>query len=402
VAEFKPAPGVRLFIIDDEAIVYAHAAQKLYAFNTAATFIWCGLELGQGEAEVTQGLAYASGISAEEAGRRVAEALGSWRDLGLLAGSVADERRPPRRFRERPRGRPASSLAAYATARFVDERVYALLGAAIRVRFASMEQRDFVHPILAHLERPDAAPTATVDLVEDAGTHHICLDGAIENSCDGIDRIGPVVKWLVWEAAVNTHRFFLDIHAGVVGDGESVILLPAASGSGKSSLTAALSRAGFDYFSDEIALLEEPGLTVRPIPLAVCVKSTGWDVMAPFFPEVRSLKSHHRGDNKIVRYVPPPPFTNGSDAGRSYPVRRIIFPQYRPGAATALKPLARVAALQRLMAECLVVPVPLTLRRITRLVRWIKQIDCYELPMSSLEHAVELVRGAGRVPQRGM
>ena len=114
--------------------------------------------------------------------------------------------------------------------------------------------------------------------------------------------------------------------------------------------------------------------------------------MAPFFPEVRSLKSHHRGDNKIVRYVPPPPFTNGSDAGRSYPVRRIIFPRYRPDAQTALKPLARVEALHRLMAECLVVPVPLTPRRVARLVRWIKGLDCYELPMSSLTEAVDQVR----------
>ena len=235
----------------------------------------------------------------------------------MLGSGVDAALRPPRRRRKRARGRPASSLQAYGAARFVDERVYALLGAAVRVRFTSGEQHDFVHPILAHLERPEAAPTATVELIEESGTHHICLDGAVDRSVAGIDRIGPVVKWLVWEAAVNTHRFFLDIHAGVVGDGESVTLLPAASGSGKSSLTAALSRAGFDYFSDEIALLEEPALTVRPIPLAVCVKSTGWDLMAPFFPELRSLKSHHRADDKIVRYVPPPSFTNGSDAGRS-------------------------------------------------------------------------------------
>jgi hypothetical protein len=393
VAEFKPAPGVRLFIIDNESIVYAHAAQKLYAFNTAATFIWCGLELGQGKAAVARGLAGTAALTIDDAKRRVAAALKSWQELGLLGGPAGKVLRPPRRLRKRPRGPDASLLPRYGAARFVDGRIYALLGAAVRVRFASIEQRDFVHPILAHLERPGAAPTATVELIEESGTHHICLDGAVENSLDGIDRVGPVVKWLVWEAAVNSHRFFLDIHAGVVGDGNSVTLLPAAAGSGKSSLTAALSRAGFDYFSDEIALLEEPALTVRPIPLAVCVKSTGWDLLAPFFPEVRSLKSHHRADNKIVRYVPPPPFINGSDAGRTYPVRRIIFPRYRPGVETTLKPVTRVEALQRLMGECLVVPVPLTLRRITRLVRWIKQIDCYELPMSSLDEAVRQVRG---------
>ena len=43
--EFKPVPGVRLFIIDNQSIVYSHAAQKLFTFNTAATFLWCAFEI---------------------------------------------------------------------------------------------------------------------------------------------------------------------------------------------------------------------------------------------------------------------------------------------------------------------------------------------------------------------
>ena len=66
MADFNPAPGVRLFIVDDAAIVYAHGAQKLAAFNPAATFIWCAFELGQGQAEVAQGLAKTAGLSAAE------------------------------------------------------------------------------------------------------------------------------------------------------------------------------------------------------------------------------------------------------------------------------------------------------------------------------------------------
>ena len=393
--EFQPAPGVRLFIIDDGAVVYAHAAQKIYAFNTAATFIWCGLELGQNREEVAGQLAATSGIALGEAQRRVSDAVDSWRGLGLLGeGASLEVRQPRRRSRRRPQGRPASALPGYAEARFVEDRVYALLSAAVRVRYGSAEQRDYVHPILAHLENRHAPSTLDIKLIDDGGTHHVCRNGSVEASLDSVDRIGPVVKWLVWEAAVNTHQFLLDIHAGVVGDGEGVMLFPARAGSGKSSLTAALSRAGFDYFSDEIALLEEPGLTVRPIPLAICVKSTGWDLMAPYFPGLPTLKSHRRGDGKTVRYVPPPPLGKGSDPSRSYPVRRIVFPRYEADAKTALKPLPRVEALRRLLEECLVVPVPLTQRRAGRLVRWIKQIDCYELPMSSLEEAVDLVRSA--------
>ena len=69
-------------------------------------------------------------------------------------------------------------------------------------------------------------------------------------------------------------------------------------------------------------------------------------------------------------------------------MRHIVFPRYRPDATTALTPLKRVEALRRLMDECLVVAVPLTMRRVQRLVRWIGQIDCFELPMSSLGEAV--------------
>jgi hypothetical protein len=243
--------------------------------------------------------------------------------------------------------------------------------------------------------RPRPRPTSTIEVIADGDRHHVCQNGAVERANVALDEIGPTVKWLVWEAAINSHRFFLNIHAGVISDGKNVTLLPAAPGSGKSSLTAALSRAGLDYFSDEVALIEEPDMTVRPTPLAVCVKSTGWDLMAPLFPELRTLRTHRRGDGKIVRYVPPPPFVRGSRADRAYPVRRIVFPKYVAGGETTLTPLPRVEALSRLMEECLAVPVPLTLRRVQRLVRWIRQVDCHDLKVAALDAAVARITGLG-------
>jgi hypothetical protein len=390
--EFKPPPGVRLFIIDDQSVVYSHAAQKLYVFNTAATFLWCAFEIDPDPATVVRELAVHASVNEPEARRRVDEALASWRELGLIGAADAAPKRPSRRLRKRAKGRPASSLPAYKKRRFVAEETYALLGAAIRVRYASRAQRSFVHPILGHLKKTRGRPTSTIELIADGERHHICQSGAVERGNVALDEIGPTVKWLLWEAAINSHRFFLNIHAGAVGDGKGVIMLPAAPGSGKSSLTAALSRSGLDYFSDEITLLEEPDLALRPIPLAVCVKSTGWELMTPLFPNLPKLKVHRRGDGKIVRYVPPPPFRHGTRRDRTYPVRAIVFPKYVADAGTKLTPILRVDALSRLMEECLVVPVPLTLRRIQRLVRWIKGIRCYELKMSSLDQAVNLVR----------
>jgi hypothetical protein len=54
------------------------------------------------------------------------------------------------------------------------------------------------------------------------------------------------------------------VHAGVVGWGGQAIVIPGRSYTGKSTLVAALVRAGATYYSDEYAVLDAQGL-VTPI-----------------------------------------------------------------------------------------------------------------------------------------
>jgi len=58
-------------------------------------------------------------------------------------------------------------------------------------------------------------------------------------------------------------RKWVFVHAGCVAVGGQAIVLPGRSMTGKSSLTAALVRAGAEYYSDEYAVLDSRGL-VRP------------------------------------------------------------------------------------------------------------------------------------------
>ena len=76
----------------------------------------------------------------------------------------------------------------------------------------------------------------------------IHCDRQVHAECSGITELAPVVKSLIWVTAVNQHEFFLDIHAGVIGDGEKCIVLPGPPGSGKSTLTAALVHAGYQFY----------------------------------------------------------------------------------------------------------------------------------------------------------
>ena len=64
-------------------------------------------------------------------------------------------------------------------------------------------------------------------------------------------------------AARAKDRLF--VHAGVVGWRGRAIVLPGRSFTGKTSLTAALVRAGADYYSDEYAVFDDEG-RVHPYP----------------------------------------------------------------------------------------------------------------------------------------
>jgi hypothetical protein len=199
------------------------------------------------------------------------------------------------------------------------------------------------------------------------------------------------MKGLLRQLALDRDDFFLELHAGVVSDGTDCIVLPGAPGSGKTTLTAGLVFSGFEYFSDEVGLLDEESLRLRPVPLGLGVKPGAVDTLAELFPEVRQLEIHSREDGQQVRYLSLPA-ARSAPAGVTREAKWLIFPRYGRNLGTALKPLGRPEALRRLMHECMVLPKLLDETRVERLVRWMRQLRCYELPMNSLDRAVELVK----------
>jgi hypothetical protein len=64
------------------------------------------------------------------------------------------------------------------------------------------------------------------------------------------------------------------VHAGVVGWRGRAIVLPGRSFSGKTTLTAALVRAGATYYSDEYAVFDTQG-RVHPFPKPLAVREEG-------------------------------------------------------------------------------------------------------------------------------
>ena len=117
------------------------------------------------------------------------------------------------------------------------------------------------------------------------------------------------------------------VHAGVVGIGGSALLLPGAPGAGKSTLVAALLRAGAEYASDEFAVL---------------------DTCGQVWPYARWLALR---DGDGVRRIPAASLTSRMVSG-PLPVRTIVFTAYRAGSTFAARPLPVPECVLRLLAHC--------------------------------------------------
>lgn len=77
------------------------------------------------------------------------------------------------------------------------------------------------------------------------------------------------------QAAIGDCEHFA-VHAGVVGNANGVIAMPALSGGGKSTLTASLVKAGFGYLSDEALVVDDDGAVIPyPKPFALSAWSSG-------------------------------------------------------------------------------------------------------------------------------
>jgi hypothetical protein len=107
-------------------------------------------------------------------------------------------------------------------------------------------------------------------MLDDEYGYRVRDGDGIETLCGELDLAIGLMR-LQMRRFVGYHaKDLVFIHAGVVAHGGRAIVVPGHSFSGKSTLVAALVRAGAVYYSDEYAVLDRHGL-VRPYrePLAL-------------------------------------------------------------------------------------------------------------------------------------
>ena len=156
----------------------------------------------------------------------------------------------------------------------------------------------------------------------------------------------PLFEWGTnWLLAQRLNAYLL-LHAGVVARADKAVILPAAPGSGKSTLTCALHLAGWRFLSDEFGVIDTERDMLLPLMKPAALKNRSIEVigglpgatLGPVFPKTR------KGD--VAHFVP----LRDSVLSRHRPAlpRLVVFPQYRAGARLRCTPLSTADTALRL------------------------------------------------------
>lgn len=161
---------------------------------------------------------------------------------------------------------------------------------------------------------------------EDDGTYSVYNSGTRVHEGGGLDLAKIVLEGQV-RSYISLHApDLVFVHAGAVGYEGRAILIPGHSFTGKTTLTAALVRAGADYYSDEFAVLDRDGL-VHPYAKTLSLRPEGVQV------------EHH------VEEL-------GGTAGEApLPIGLVVMTHFRPGASWEPERLAQGPAVLEVLGN---------------------------------------------------
>ena len=197
----------------------------------------------------------------------------------------------------------------------------------------------------------------------------------------------PMYEWcLNWCIATSAHRYMM-LHAGTVAFGDRAMILPGTPGSGKSTLSAALSLRGARLLSDEFGLVRPELGDLVPMPRGIPLKNTSIEAILEFDPAAPLGPTYPKTRKGRVRHLRPDAESLARQHEPAVP-RWLVFPKYRAGAPEELRPLYKTEAFRQLAFNCFNYRLlgETAFRAVAQIIR---QVDCYTFTFSRLDRAVE-------------
>jgi HprK-related kinase A len=200
----------------------------------------------------------------------------------------------------------------------------------------------------------------------------------------------PLLEWGFNYLFAGRLNFHLLLHAGVVECEGKGIVLPALPGSGKSTLTAAVSLRGFRLLSDEFGVVRLDDGKLLPLLKPVGLKNESIDVIRSFAPEAVIGPRFYKTRKGTVAHLAP---AAASVERRHEPAEPalVVFPRYNRNVDLRIEAVPKSRAFGRLAVNSFNYEMlgPEGFDAVTRLVQ---RCDCFQLEYRELDRAVEALR----------
>jgi len=200
-------------------------------------------------------------------------------------------------------------------------------------------------------------------------------------------------EWgLNWCITTHSHQYLM-IHSSIVEKNGEILILPGASGKGKSTLCAALVCSGWRLYSDEMALIAIENGKIFAVPRPISLKNQSLNIIQGFSNDVvfgSTVTNTAKGD---LAFMKVPEQSLEGISGDAIP-SKIIFPFYKGKSATHFQAVSKGTAFMQMIENSFNYNA-LGKTGFEVLSKIIENCDCFNLTYDSLEEAVSGINRLG-------
>ena len=353
-------------------VVWFHESNRWVEFREPAWVVYRSLIKGEKEPATTRLLGQRYGLPPSEARRFYNEIAGAIKESENKAEPSA---RPGPAKQKQSAGPFPSGPARQRT----KTRRYSANSKTFSITYGSPAAEYYLHRPLAHLETDNDGSTELSLMAEDNDDDPGMLKHKVYNAiCNHIH-------------GMNEKEWMCHIHASALTDGSSAVLLPSASGSGKSTMAAILQLANgknLYFMSDDFIPVSAGTLKAYPFPAAISIKEGSSAMLAPFYdPAGDADASYSAPAGKKERYLRPRFPERDPFAPR--PVTAMVFLQYGRENGFRMEKMDTLSALEAFHREAWVSQNPV---HAEKFIDWFVSLDFYRLAFTDSGRAAAAIR----------
>jgi hypothetical protein len=224
--------------------------------------------------------------------------------------------------------------------------------------FETRMLKDYLHPLICHLETNEAKDKITVFELFGYGEKIVFR---LNNKVKGVwnNDESHLVKGMIFMKLINVmfdkidNDWLMTVHASAITNGKKTILISAGSGSGKTTMAALLQDCGYPLVSDDFVPIDR-FFHAYPFPIAMSVKQGSLNLLSSIYHNLEQRPVSYITPEKSVRYLIPDNDLKFDKV--SFPVKEFVFIQYNKSVDFEWEKLDPITAVKILLDQVWIPP----------------------------------------------